>query len=833
MGWFLRMIGVGDAVATRLNESQLLWTRPVLLWIGLVLLVPAALYIVRRHRTALAHIEPVPRRWLSACRIGVLVVLVFVIGGPYLRLNEEVTSKPFLALVVDDSASMELPAGPFEAQEARELALAAGLIAPGDGAEGEAELSADVRRELNNLSRLDLALRVLLGGGDAWLAALRERFDVRLYRAARGVREMTGEYMANPVDEPGLREDTNLGAALEHVVDQAAGLDVAGVVILSDGRNTTGPDPLQVLRRFNGTETAPDAVTVPVWTVPVGSTTPPADIRILDIFCPSLITEGDHATVVATVQARGFAGRRIDVVLRDGDEVCDTKPLDLLEGDRSQVPLTYKAGKPGARLLTVEIDVQAEEQVAQNNHQSAFVDIDARRRKVLYLEGPARWDFRFLDHALRRDKGLEVAIILESMPPEPPATNAVAEPAVTNVAAAPPATNGTAVAATTNAAVAAAIAEVSELPQDAAGFAEYSVIMLGDVSPQVLTAHHQAQLLKAVEEEGVGLIVQAGPAHMPHAFAEGPLGARLPVRVSAAEGPAGLSAPGFAPFRMQVEAPGSVHPAFQLYDSASRNREVWNAMPPFYWAADVIGTPPGATVLAVFEHNREPLPLVAEHTVGRGRILFIGTDSTYRWRRNIGNHLFYRFWGQALRHAAGASERDGSHSWVEATPRRVEPGDPVSIELFGVDDDGAPLADSRVVVDIGSAGRSETATLKRTGVEGHYRGSWSPDRVGVYRVGFTDARGRRVSAFFRSAASGREFTRPDVNRDLLGNLADAAGGGLVELAQLHGLSDRLRGEVVTRDRTHEEELWDNWLVLLLLVGLYCTDVGIRRMLGLL
>jgi hypothetical protein len=49
---------------------------------------------------------------------------------------------------------------------------------------------------------------------------------------------------------------------------------------------------------------------------------------------------------------------------------------------------------------------------------------------------------------------------------------------------------------------------------------------------------------------------------------------------------------------------------------------------------------------------------------------------------------------------------------------------------------------------------------------------------------------------------------------------------------LADLPGRLVGDVVHQERPYEDDIWDNWLTLVLLAGLYCTDVGIRRVLGL-
>ena len=73
---------------------------------------------------------------------------------------------------------------------------------------------------------------------------------------------------------------------------------------------------------------------------------------------------------------------------------------------------------------------------------------------------------------------------------------------------------------------------------------------------------------------------------------------------------------------------------------------------------------------------------------------------------------------------------------------------------------------------------------------------------------------------------------PSIALDVLGDMADWTGGGLLSLDKIGQLQDKLEGEKVEWTRTHEEEIWDNWLVLLLLVALYCTDVGLRRMMGL-
>jgi hypothetical protein len=664
----------------------------------------------------------------------------------------------------------------------------------------------------------------------AMFEALSRRFDVKAYRAAAAVQpasveawlaaatteadEVTGT-LAPASDEPtdargaesgapdGQADDTDLGSPLERAIDDSAGRPLAGILMLSDGRATIGPDPVEVVRRRLAAGRIGGGAAAPVFAVPVGSMRPPTDLAVLDVLAPRRVARGDNAALVATVMAHGLRGRTVNVQLVEEDETLDEQELTLADGQRQQVQLSFRADHAGSRVLTVRVDPQAEEQVEANNQQSVSIDTDTERWKLLYLEGGPRWDFRFLDHALRRDSGLDVTLVMESLLE---ASDAAPE----------------------------TWPEAARLPEDAAAFAEYDLVMLGDITPRLLPRRLQVQLLEAVAEEGVGLIVHAGSRGMPHAFAGGPLAEALPMRLVVAgqgERP-GFSAPAFKPFSMQVTALGAIHPAFQLYADPSKNRSVWGRMPSFHWAAAVGEASPAAQVLAEFETVDGPLPLIAEQFVGRGRVLMLATDSTYRWRRNIGSHLFYRFWGQAIRHTARNKRQGGEDSSLLVQPRQVEPGGQVLVELYAVDERGLPLDAGRATVQVVRGEEVEPVDLEQAGQAGYFRGAWQPERPGEYRLTYTDGRGMTLSSQVRVAGSGRELARPTVDRDTLGTLADLSGGRLLELHQLGQLPDLLEGEQVTVPRRLEAEVWDNWLVLTLLVGLYCLDVGIRRAMGL-
>ena len=54
--------------------------------------------------------------------------------------------------------------------------------------------------------------------------------------------------------------------------------------------------------------------------------------------------------------------------------------------------------------------------------------------------------------------------------------------------------------------------------------------------------------------------------------------------------------------------------------------------------------------------------IAAFHQYGLGQVLYMGTDNTWRWRRNTGDQLYPLLWGQiaqklGLHHLLGGSKR--------------------------------------------------------------------------------------------------------------------------------------------------------------------------------
>ena len=90
----------------------------------------------------------------------------------------------------------------------------------------------------------------------------------------------------------------------------------------------------------------------------------------------------------------------------------------------------------------------------------------------------------------------------------------------------------------------------------------------------------------------------------------------------------------------------------KLADTQDDNAEVWEGLPGFQWYAPVLRAKAGTDVLCVHKDASNQfgrLPLLVTRTFGAGKVLFMGTDGAWRWRKGVEDKYHYRFWGQVVR----------------------------------------------------------------------------------------------------------------------------------------------------------------------------------------
>jgi hypothetical protein len=178
----------------------------------------------------------------------------------------------------------------------------------------------------------------------------------------------------------------------------------------------------------------------------------------------------------------------------------------------------------------------------------------------------------------------------------------------------------------------------------------------------------------------------------------------------------------------------------KLADTQSENVQVWEDLPGFQWYAPVIRAKAGSEVLAVhgeMSNQYGRLPLLATRTFGAGKVLFMGTDGAWRWRKGVEDKYHYRFWGQVVRWMAyQRNMAKGETMRLFYTPDQPQIRQTLTFTAHVMDKGGEPLQKGDVIARMVSpAGKTETVRLLAEGDQwGVFQGRYVPTEAGKHQV---------------------------------------------------------------------------------------------------
>ena len=263
--------------------------------------------------------------------------------------------------------------------------------------------------------------------------------------------------------------------------------------------------------------------------------------------------------------------------------------------------------------------------------------------RILYIEGPPRYGYRFLKNALIRDSALLVHCWLTS------ADDGFAQE---HTASEDP-----------------FFAEpLKKFPADLQALLNYDVIIYGDVDPSRLGPNAGEHLLQFVRDHGRGLVFLSGMMHLRSGLRNAPLLDLLPV-VPKIPDPADQEKIHDHPVGYRLTAEGMKSPLTNFDEfkgDRDRNLEHWedrdgrgDGLVSLRWSQEVSKLKTGAIVLVNVTNMpgaSSTSPLFVIKNLGKGRVFWSGTDETWLWRYMVGDQpWFYPFWQSVIDWAAAQS----------------------------------------------------------------------------------------------------------------------------------------------------------------------------------
>jgi hypothetical protein len=266
----------------------------------------------------------------------------------------------------------------------------------------------------------------------------------------------------------------------------------------------------------------------------------------------------------------------------------------------------------------------------------------------------------------------------------------------------------------------------------------------------------------------------------------------------------------------------------RLEPDNERNEEIWRSLPGFQWYAATSRARIGTDVLVT--HDSEStrfgrVPLIATRTSGTGKVLFMGTDGAWRWRKGVEDLYHYRFWGQVVRWMAyQRNMSQGEFMRLFYSPDRPDADNVLTLNANVMKTTGEPLRDGTVAVQIvAPSGQTDSVRLAPAGDDswGLFTGSFTPQEGGQYQLITTCMEtGSRLETSISVQGQERERVGQPARFDVLKEISEISRGSLTEVADIEALVTKLAAlpepELTTRRfRIWSHPLWGGLLVLLL------------------
>ncbi len=820
-------------------------------WLMILLAAAAMAYLVIRSYRREGDAPARTKVLLMAIRLSVVALVLVILLRPAMVFRFTRTLFSSIIVLVDDSKSMSFTDRYADPNAAKTLAASLG-VKP---------------EELEKMSRKDIMVKSLdrKGGALSTLAKDHPLVFMRYATSQPGKEPYTRQFavadqtqveksktpttapadwgtVLKPLSAEGF--ETNASAAVYEAMERVKGQlgqRVAAIVHFGDGQMTV----MDANSRLNDARRYASESGVQIYTVMVGDPTPPKDVAVTALQAPPEVRSGSTAEFTVTLAHRNLDGQTVTLrLLRRKNNDKDWEPTSVVrqvkllgagEGNGHSrgvqvVPLQLDLSEKdtGVYRFKASVDVLPEEQNRDNNSAEATVRVTEKKIRILLITADAGKEFLFLMNYLLRQRELyQLSVWQQNIDAD--VTQFGSEGMKIRQL---PRTNR----------------DLMGDPNDMKGHPGYDVVLLYD--PEPTAGGFDKEFVKVLGEfvsRGGGLCYLAGNKHSEQSLrkTEGHdlLSDLLPVVLASntldITERIGERTPQAWP--VQLTSYGAEHPLMRLGETEKDTEGYWSVLPGVYWSHSVAKIKPGARVLAMNSNpmrvtdRNEREPLIAVQTVGKGgRVVYVGSDETWRWRSLADSYFYERFWGNMVRYLATLMARNvvittgGDHFSVG---ERIN----VEAEVYDEKNDYQPLvAETYTVdmVDIHNPDKVLPVILKKMeGKPGQFQGTITAVHQGRFRL--TALRDdpkndeKVASKEIEIAPLEAELARTEADASALKTLATKPENFL-QISDVDQLAGLIPPGRLTAVNDVNQELWDKPLSVILIVLLLGIEWVLRK-----
>lgn len=321
-------------------------------WIYVLLAMAAVAAAWYSYRSTVPPLGSRDKTVLAGLRAVGLMLLLFTLFEPLLRIRQSETMEPRVAIAIDVSRSMRL----------RDRSI---------------DRAVQTREAYQKL-----------------VEDLEDKADVFAFdQQVRPYTLSTGDSLLFN----GFRSD--IGKAIRFIGNSFQPREYGAVILVTDGNHNSGDNPVYPAEQSG----------LGVYTLGIGDSVAPSDARVASIFSSGLAVVQQPISISVDVEYGGMADGDGEVVLKDNNQVVSRQPIRLsaMAGTR-RVSFMWTPTTDGIHKITAECTSRQKEFTLSNNSAHSFVKVQKNKRKVLLVAGAPSPDVTFIKAAVEYDPTVEV-----------------------------------------------------------------------------------------------------------------------------------------------------------------------------------------------------------------------------------------------------------------------------------------------------------------------------------------------------------------------------------------------------------------------------------------
>lgn len=575
---------------------------------------------------------------------------------------------------------------------------------------------------------------------------------------------------------------TDIHTALEQLAGAMAEKYWTATVLLSDGVYNTGANPVHYASEIGH----------PIYPIAIGDPAAKKDLLLVEVLANEVTYVDNQSPVSVRIRNIGYENLRTTVNLKQGSAIIASQEVQFSSAPADKVlQLQFTPKQEGIQKYSVEIRNQVDEATTKNNAQVFYTNVLKSKIKIVLFAGAPSSDLAFFSRVVNAEENLEARMYVEKSD-----GSFYLNPGMSDLAEA-----------------------------DIFCFVNFPT---SQSSHQILT-----QLVQVCQQKARPIFLLAGNRidneRLQRFYDFLPVNGRL-------------LAKNFNLVTIQTASIRSDHPILAFVNNPAENIGLLQQLPPVFQNFLANNLWPDAQVLLIADeaqslNARNRSPVLAVRQFGKQKSVAVFAHQLWRWDLMMwGIGKDNKSYARLITHSIKwlASGNDEKRVRISTNKQKYHNREEISLSAQVYSEDFRPAADANVTAVIQKEDKTTQVTFKPVG-DGFYQAVATVLEPGDYLCSLKAEKAGGLLGMDTTRFTVGEFNleMQDVrmNAELLQNLAQNSGGKFLTISETNSLLNELKFPDRKIELNSELELFNNKLLLLLILGFLSIEWFLRKRKG--